>query len=72
VLVLPLVLLLLVVALVLALLLVVVVVVVLLLRAAIPRRGLLRAVPSRLPGYKLQTALQYKLQIIDDKLQTAL
>jgi hypothetical protein len=70
VLVLPLVLLLVVLALVLALLLVVVVVV--LLRAAIPRRGLLRAVPSRLPGYKLQTALQYKLQIIDDKLQTAL
>jgi hypothetical protein len=29
----------------------------LLLRAAIPRRGLLRAVPSRLPGYKIQTAL---------------
>jgi hypothetical protein len=25
------------------------------------------AVPSRLPGYKLQTALQYKLQIIDDR-----
>jgi hypothetical protein len=30
------------------------------------------AVPSRLPGYKLQTALWHKLQIIDDKLQTAL
>ena len=30
------------------------------------------AAPSRLPGYKLQTALWHKLQIIDDKLQTAL
>jgi hypothetical protein len=30
------------------------------------------AVPSRLPGYKLQTALKHKLQVIDDKPQTAL
>ena len=30
------------------------------------------AVPSRLPGYKLQTALWHELQITDDKLQTAL
>jgi hypothetical protein len=30
------------------------------------------AAPSRIPGYKLQTALWHKLQIIDDKLQTAL